>query len=319
MSLISACASARPTVVAHRGASGYLPEHSLAAVAAAHIMNVDYIEQDVVLSKDGVPVVLHDIHLESTTNVEQVFPNRSREDGRFYALDFDLAELKQLTLHERQTKEGSAVFGSRFPVGDTPFRIPTLQEEIDLIQGMNTSRGTEIGLYIELKKPRFHLDSGYKIDEVVLKTLSENQLDKKDSKVILQCFDSETTQRLRKMTELTLIQLVGLNAWRESSTDYEKMMTLEGLEEVARYADGIGPYIGFFVDENGNAKNKALIEKAKSLGLEVHGYTFRADQFPDQFGSFAEFIAFFDKDIGITGYFSDHPDQALRALERPSK
>ena len=90
-----------PIVIAHRGASGYLPEHTLAAKALAHGMGANFIEQDVVLSKDGTAIVLHDIHLDSTTDVAQRFPGRARADGRFYAIDFDIQEIRQLRVHER--------------------------------------------------------------------------------------------------------------------------------------------------------------------------------------------------------------------------
>ena len=104
--------AAEPIVIAHRGASGYLPEHTLAAKALAHGMGADFLEQDVVLSRDGVALVLHDIYLEATTNVEAVFPDRARDDGRFYAADFTLQEIKQLRAHERTDKEGEPVFHS---------------------------------------------------------------------------------------------------------------------------------------------------------------------------------------------------------------
>ena len=94
----------QPIVIAHRGASGYLPEHTLAAKAMAHAMGADFLEQDVVLTADGVPIVLHDIYLEATTDVEQRFPDRSRPDGRFYAIDFTLAEIRTLSAHERTTR-----------------------------------------------------------------------------------------------------------------------------------------------------------------------------------------------------------------------
>jgi glycerophosphoryl diester phosphodiesterase len=132
--------------------------------------------------------------------------------------------------------------------------------------------------------------------------------------VILQCFDPEGTKRLKALTELKVVQLVGLNSWRESSADYQQMMTIKGLEQVAGYADGIGPYLGYFVDDKGKVKNLPLIEKAKQLGLEIHAYTFRADQYPEGFESFEKFISTFANDIGITGFFADHPDQVMKIL-----
>ena len=116
-------------VIAHRGASGYLPEHTLAAKAAAHAMRADYIEQDVVLSKDGVPMVLHDIQIDTVTDVAQMFPDRARADGRFYAIDFTLDELKALTVSSASTSTASRSFPGRFPRGAASFQIPTLAEE----------------------------------------------------------------------------------------------------------------------------------------------------------------------------------------------
>lgn len=124
-------------VIAHRAASGYLPEHTLEAVALAYGMGADFIEQDLVLTKDGVPLVLHDIHLDTTTDVRKKFPDRARIDGRWYAIDFTLEEIKSLKVHERiDPKKDMAVFPSRFPVGHAKFEIPTFVEEIELIQGI---------------------------------------------------------------------------------------------------------------------------------------------------------------------------------------
>jgi glycerophosphoryl diester phosphodiesterase len=114
-----------PIVIAHRGASGYLPEHTLAAKAMAHAMGAHFIEQDVVLSRDGTPIVLHDIHLDSTTDVAQAFPGRARDDGRYYAIDFDIEEIRELRVHERThlgTGLGRAVYPGRFPVEELPQR-----------------------------------------------------------------------------------------------------------------------------------------------------------------------------------------------------
>jgi len=108
-------AVAEPLVIAHRGASGYLPEHTLAAKALAHGQGADYLEQDVVLTADDVPIVLHDIHLDSTTDVADRFPDRARPDGRWYAVDFSLAEVRQLAVGERLGRDGTAAFPGRFP------------------------------------------------------------------------------------------------------------------------------------------------------------------------------------------------------------
>ena len=149
-------ASNKTIVIAHRGASGYLPEHTLESASLAHNMGADFIEPDLVLSKDEVVVILHDIHLESTTNVKSLFPNRKREDGHWYAIDFTLAELKSLYVHERTQKSSTkAVFPKRFPVHLNIFQIPTLDEFILLIHGLNKSRNKKIGIYPEIKNPFF--------------------------------------------------------------------------------------------------------------------------------------------------------------------
>lgn len=313
--MMTCCASAQPTVIAHRGASGYLPEHSLPAVSAAHLMNVDYIEQDVVLSKDGIPVILHDIHLETVTDVEQKFPNRKRKDGRYYAIDFLLKELKKLNLHERANADGTPVFQKRFPLISTGLKIPTLDEEVSLIQGMNKSRQKNIGLYVELKAPAFHNAAGFNMEEIVLKTLKARGYQTTEDKIFLQSFDPESLKKLKSMTSIRLIQLVGLNSWNEADVDYEKMMTPNGLESVAEYAQGIGPYIGYFLNGS-QPKNSHLIQKAKDLGLEIHAYTFRSDALPEGFESFDALIKTFSNEIGISGFFSDQPDKVLKILQK---
>ncbi len=139
-------AEPRPIVIAHRGASGYLPEHTLAAKALAYGQGADFLEQDVVLTKDDQPIVLHDIQLDAVTNVAQAFPDRARQDGRYYAIDLTLAEIQSLRVTERMDwRTNRPVFPGRFPPGKSDFRVPTLAEEIELIQGLNHSTGRTWG------------------------------------------------------------------------------------------------------------------------------------------------------------------------------
>ena len=208
-----------PIVIAHRGASGYLPEHSLESKAMAHAMGADFLEQDVVLTSDGVPIVLHDIHLDSTTDVARLFPGRAREDGRYYALDFNLQEIKALSLHERSftndSGEEQAFYPRRFPLDQGSFRLPTLKEEISLIDGLNLSREKKAGLYVELKSPLWHQQQGYDIATAVLGALAETGYATKVDQVFLQCFNDQTLMALREVTPLPLIQLIGENDWGE--------------------------------------------------------------------------------------------------------
>jgi glycerophosphoryl diester phosphodiesterase len=308
----------QPIVIAHRGASGYLPEHTLAAKALAHAMNADFLEQDVVLSRDGVPIVLHDIHLESTTDVERRFPDRARADGRFYAIDFSLEEIRQLRVHERscrnQAGEEVAVYPQRFPLGSDLFRIPTLAEEIDLIAGLDRSRGRRTGLYIELKSPNWHLAQGLDLAAAILRVLDEKDYANRAQQVFLQCFDDRTLRHLRHdlKTPLPLIQLLGENAWHEdSAVDYDYLQTQHGLAYIASYADGIGPWLMQIYrgrDKKGAAQLSSLVNLAHAKNLQVHPYTFRRDELPEGINSFQELLDIFVQEARIDGLFTDFPD-----------
>lgn len=302
-------------IIAHRGASGYLPEHTLEAVAMAYAMGADFIEQDVVLTKDGTPVVLHDIYLDLTTNVRELFPNRARPDGRWYVIDFTLAEVKTLQVSERlQPGTGTAAFPTRFPVGKSSFAIPTLAEEIELIQGLNTSTGKNVGIYPELKKPAFHTQEGYDLGKIVLDLLAEYGYDGPEANVYVQCFEPDYTQRLRQKlgTKLPLIQLIG------AGRVYDVLVTAVGLDLIASYADGIGPALSRIVSEKSGDTGKIseLVTQAHKRGLVVHPYTFRQDELPPYVQNFDELIRLFFFDIGVDGGFTDFPDSMKHALSQ---
>ena len=308
-------------VIAHRGASGYLPEHTLAAKTLAHGMDVDYIEQDVVLTKDGVPVVLHDHYLDTVTNVATQFPNRKRDDGRYYAIDFTLAEIKSLIAFERiDLKTGGQVFPNRFPSGASTFRVPTLEEELELIAGLNKSTGKSIGIYPEIKAPAFHRAEGQDISKIVLETLAKHGYATKDDPFYVQCFDWNETQRIRNELGFKgkLIQLIAENAWGESpNVDFDYLRTTEGLAGVAKIADGIGPWIPQVVDNSG--KKTTLVENAHKADLDLHPYTLRADALPAWAESFDDVMQRVVIEAGADGIFSDHPDLAVKFLKNKSK
>lgn len=307
-----------PIVIAHRGASGYLPEHTLAAKAMAHVMGANFIEQDVVLSRDGTAIVLHDIHLDSTTDVAQRFPGRARADGRFYAIDFDLQEIRQLRVHERThvdaSGNGAAFFPQRFPAQPALFHVPTLAEEIDMLAGLDHSRGCRTGLYIELKSPNWHLREGLDLSSAILQVLEETGYWNRPDQVFLQCFDDQTLRQLRPQlkTPLPMIQLIGENNWGEDSeVDYDYLRTPEGLSYVASYAQGIGPFLPHIYlgkTASGSARLSELVELAHARGLQVHPYTFRRDELPAGIESFAELLDIFIRQAGIDGLFTDFPD-----------
>jgi len=291
-------------VIAHRGASGYLPEHTLSAKAMAHAMNVDFIEQDIVLSKDNIPIVIHDIHLETVTDVAVKFPDRKREDGRFYVIDFTFKELKQLNVSERFKPEtNEAVYSTRFPLNKSIFKLHSLQEEIELIQGLNKSTDKSIGIYPEIKAPDFHLKEGKDISKIVLEVLTNYGYITKADNCILQCFDAKELKRIRAefKSELFLVQLI----------EFEEEENR--LEEFSKYADGIGPWYKQIIkgkNEDGTWQFSNLVSNAHQLNLTVHAYTFRADQL-GEFTSFEELLSVALYEANIDGVFTDFPDKVV--------
>ena len=294
----------KKVVIAHRGASGYLPEHTLAAKAMAYAMDVDFIEQDIVLTKDDIPIVIHDNHLESVTDVAKKFPNRKRNDNRYYAIDFTFEELLQLNVSERfDLKTQKAVYKERFPLNKSRFQLHSLQDEIELIQGLNKSTGKNIGIYPEIKNPQFHLNEGKDISKIVLDVLYKYGYTSKTDNCILQCFDANELKRIRHefKSNLFLVQLI------EFEADEKR------LEAFSKYADGIGPWVQQIIkgkNEDGTWKISDLVSNAHQLNLKVHAYTFRADQIGD-FNSFEELLNVALNEAKIDGVFTDFPDKVV--------
>jgi glycerophosphoryl diester phosphodiesterase len=312
-----AAAEPRPLVIAHRGASGYLPEHTLAAKALAYGQGADFLEQDVVLSKDGVPVIFHDTHIDTTTDVAKKFPGRQRADGRFYALDFTLAELKQLNLTERfSPKTGKAAFPRRFPVGVGSFSVVTLEEEIRFIQHLNRSTGRNVGIYPELKAPAWHRQEGRDLASAVLPILRKYGYDAKDSACFVQCFELAEIKRLRG--ELAwkgkLIMLLGGKGKGPGETDFTYLQTDAGLAELAKLVDGIGPPISSVVTGKSPAERKVtdLTARARKAGLLSHPYTLRADELPQCVSSVDELLRVLFDEAKIDGLFTDFPDLCIK-------
>ncbi len=307
-------------IIAHRGACGYLPEHTLEAKAFAYALGADYIEQDVVATRDDELVVLHDIHLETVTNVVQRFPDRKRADGRYYARDFDLAEIKTLNVWERRKEDGKTpVFPRRFPTGQGNFQVPTLAEEITLVQGLNHSTGRNIGIYPEIKSPAWHRNEGVDLSVLVLRTLDAFGYKNRDDKVFLQCFDASEVRRLREDLgcKLKMVQLIAENSWGESDTDYEPLKTAAGLAGLAEIVEGVGPWIGHLIrmaEIDGHPVSTGFVSAAHAAGLQVHPYTFRADALPPGFESMQEMVRWFVDELKIDGLFTDFTDIAAAAL-----
>ncbi len=285
-----------PINIAHRGACGYLPEHTLPAKALAYGMEADFIEQDVVLTKDDRALGIHDIHLDTVTDVAKKFPGRAREDGRFYALDFTLAEIRTLKACERfDIASGSAVFAGRFPLWKSDFRLHTLEEEIELIQGLNKSTGRNVGIYPEIKDPAWHREQGHDISPLVIGILADYGYTRAEDNVYLQCFDFAELKRIKNelKCELKLIQL--------TEEDFD-------VAEVASYATGIGPWIKITgIDKDGRPVISDLAAKAKAHGLKIHPYTFRVDGLSAGISA-DQLLATLFNQIGVDGIFSDFPD-----------
>lgn len=308
-----------PLVIAHRGASGYLPEHTLAAKLLAHQQGADYLEQDVVATRDDELVVIHDIHLDRVTDVAERFPDRARTDGRFYVRDFDLGELRTLQARERVNAKGSLVYPGRCPARSGYFPLHTLQEEIEFIQRLNAETGRVAGIYPEIKRPAWHREEGVDIAPLLLGILAQSGYEGRDDPVFVQCFDDAELYRLRHHLgcRYKLVQLIGANSWNEAATDFDAMLTVSGLEKLAATVDAIGPWL-FYAYELPPVEDvpvsSGLVQRARDAGLDVHPYTFRADELPRGFTTFDDLVRFFAHDLGVGALFTDFPDLARAAL-----
>lgn len=349
----AACSSAPRDglVIAHRGASGYLPEHTLEAYAAGYFAGADYIEQDCVMTRDDELVLLHDHTLDRTTDVAQRFPDRYRmADGekRWFVVDFTLAEVKSLRVTERFEPEEPdepgvrPVFPGRFPLGEASFEVPTLQEAIELVQGLNRSTGRDVGIYPEIKAPWWFRDEGKDLSRAVLEVLKDYGYAERQDRIYLQCFDPNELRRIdtelmpELRMDLKLVQLIAENDWEETFEegpggelvpyDYSWMFETGGMRRVAAYADGIGPWLPMVVDEDasypGHIVVQPLVGAAREVGLEIHPFTLRLDpgKIPDYAEDFDDLLRVFFDTAGVNGVFTDFPDRAVRFLRRnPSR
>ena len=311
----------RPVIIAHRGASGHLPEHTLQAKALAYAMGADYLEQDIVATRDDRLVVLHDIHLDRVTNVATKFPERARNDGRYYVRDFDLDELLTLTVHERTDAQGRQAFPLRVAYVGAEFRIHTLERELALVDTLQARAGRAVGIYPEIKSPAWHREEGVDITTLVLRTLAEHGYESPGSAAYLQCFDEQEVRRIRHQlgSKLKLVQLIGEDHWDAEETDFAAMRTPEGIEKLAATVDGIGPWVNQLYRisrDDGRAIPGDLVEHAHHHGLVVHPYTFRRDALPPGFDTFEALLRFFTHDIPVDGLFTDFPDEVMRFLRR---
>lgn len=300
----------RPLIIAHRGASGYLPEHSRGAKALAYGMGADFLEQDVIATRDGELVVLHDLALDAVSDVRRQFPGRARADGRHYVIDFELAELRTLRFHERaDPATGRARYPSRYPPAIDRFHVVTLAEEIAFVEQLNASAGRATGIYPEIKNPEWHADHGFDLGNAMADALESAGYLEPGRRIFLQCFDPATLKKVRARVgrALPIIQLISS---RTTVTD-------ELLDDVASYANGIGPSMKLVAEraDSGRPVLTSLVDDAHVRGLVVHPYTFRADELPDGVASFEALLDVFVTQLGVDGLFTDFPDRVARYLQ----
>jgi glycerophosphoryl diester phosphodiesterase len=302
--LVTALHSATPTtsarsgpiVIGHRGACGYLPEHTLESYALAHGQGADYIEPDLVRTSDGAFICLHDIYLEPTTDVAAVFPGRARADGRYYAVDFTLEEVRRLRVRERLDR--------RFPQGASRFAIPTFEEMIELVAGLNRTTGRRAGIYPELKNPAFHSAEGLRMEEAFLAITRRYRLGASDAlPIFVQCFEPGPLRELRRLGS-SLPQIFLLD------DDAAAQVTAAGLDAIAAYADGIGPSKVLI------AHDPALVARAHQRGLTVHSWTFRVDDVGKGYATFEDELEAYYRRFEVDGLFTDFPDRARKWLDR---
>lgn len=328
----------QPLIIAHRGASGYVPEHTLGAYALAVAMGSEYIEPDVVMTKDGHLIARHDNELGLTTDVAEhpQFATRYRTqyvDGTlvrgWFTEDFTLAEIKMLRAIERipEIRPGNVRM-------DGSFEIPTMQEFIDLVKGMEISYGRRIGIYPEIKHSTHFQYLGLAMEKPLVDLLHENGYTGPEAPIYIQSFEVSNLKELSQITGIRLIQLLGGRKTAQpydqvqlgSDLTYGDMATPEGLRDIARYAYAVGPEKSYIIprDENNRlGQPTSFVRDAHAVNLKVHPYTFRAenlylpaelqsdDPSPSAIGNFrGELKAFLS--TGIDGMFSDQPDISVQ-------
>lgn len=288
------------TLVAHRGASAYAPEHTIAAYRLALEQGAHYVEQDLQITKDGVLVCMHDITLERTTDVEEAYPDRFRDVGghrMWYVSDFTLAEIKKL--------DAGSWFDAKF-AGE---RVPTWQEAIDLVRG-------KAGLFPETKGPEVYGSRGFDMEALVLRLLEQNGLHRRGADprtpVIVQSFSPDSLQKMRRLgSDLPLVLLitdspsepivVSHDAAKGGAAGGPSWLTEESLKRIKAFADGIGPGKKLLLDD------PDAVRRAHAVGLSVTPYTFRSAGLPPGQTVKAEMEKFL-YDIGVDAVFTDNPD-----------
>ncbi|MFB2936282.1 glycerophosphodiester phosphodiesterase [Aerosakkonemataceae cyanobacterium BLCC-F154] len=320
--------SSLPIIIAHRGASGFRPEHTLASYELAIALNADYIEPDLVSTKDGILIARHENEISTTTNIAECpeFVDRQTTkliDGKsvtgWFTEDFTLSEIKTLKAKERLPFRDRSF--------NNQFSIPTFQEIIDLVKLKSNEMGRSIGIYPETKHPTYFASIGLPLEKPLIEILHNNGYKSATDPIFIQSFETGNLQKLSQLTDLPLIQLLEnfgqpfdllMNGDRRT---YKDLTTPPELAKIAKYATGIGPNKQMIIPVDSDGKllsPTSLIADAHAAGLLVHPYTFRNENqylAPDyNHNPEAEYEQFFS--LGVDGVFSDFPDTALRGLRK---
>jgi len=327
-------------VIGHRGASGYRPEHTLAGYELAARMGADYIEPDLVSTKDGVLVARHENDITGTTDVAErpEFADRratkeidGTESTGWFTEDFTLAELKTLRAKERipHIRQRNTMYDGRF-------ELLTFQEVIDLAERLSRELHRPIGIYPETKHPTYFRSIGLPLEEPLVRALNENELNKRDAHVFVQSFEVGNLKELDRVLDVPLVQLLGAPGRRPADfvaagdgRTYADLATAAGLQEIAGYADAVGPSKDYIVPRDADGRSlppTSFVGDAHDAGLAVHPFTFRnenrflplelrsADADPDAYGdALAEYGQFYA--LGVDGLFSDNSDTAVEARD----
>ncbi|WP_336027094.1 glycerophosphodiester phosphodiesterase [Geodermatophilus sp. FMUSA9-8] len=325
-------------VIGHRGASGYRPEHTLAAYELAARMGADSIECDVVSTADGVPVCRHENEIGGTTDVADHPEFADRRTTRtvdgveltgWFTEDFTLEELRTLRAVERlpEVREQNTLHDGLYPV-------PTVEEFLDLRADLSRELRREIGVHVETKHPTYFDSIGLSLEEPLVAELRDAGLDSPHSPVFLQSFETANLRALDALVEVPLVQLLsasGAPADLVAAGDprtYADLSTAGGLAEIAAYADAVGPEKDQVIPrlaDGSLGKPSSFVDDAHAAGLLVHPYTFRTENTflpadlregadPAAHGrAVEEQLAFWA--TGIDGVFTDHPDTAVVSRE----
>jgi glycerophosphoryl diester phosphodiesterase len=311
-------------IIAHRGASGYRPEHTLESYRLAIRLGADYIEPDLVSTRDGVLVARHEHEISETTDVAAHPEFAARRtvkaiDGvavtGWFTDDFTLAELRTLRATERLpgVRPQNTTFDGRFD-------IPTFAEILDLARIEGQRLGRSIGVYPETKHPSYFASIGLSLEEPLIATLRRNGLDSPEAPVLIQSFEVGNLTKLSRLTDVRLVQLI------ENTPDYAHLATPAGLSMIAGYAYGIGADKDLLVPrgvDDGLLPASAVVDNAHAAGLVVHAWTFRAENRflpvdfrigtdPDARGDIISEYELFLR-LGVDGLFTDHPDTLVAA------